>query len=45
MFEIGANVPAGVTKEQVPGMLRNLLAERFKLAAHFEKRVRLQLVR
>ncbi len=38
MFEIAANVPAGATKEQMPALLRNLLVERFKLAAHFEKK-------
>ena len=31
-------MPEGATAEQVKLMLRNLLAERFKLAAHFEKK-------
>jgi uncharacterized protein (TIGR03435 family) len=33
-FDIVANLPEGATKEQVPQMLQNLLAERFKLAIH-----------
>jgi uncharacterized protein (TIGR03435 family) len=37
-FEIAAKVPAGATKEQFRLMKQRLLAERFKLAAHFEKR-------
>jgi uncharacterized protein (TIGR03435 family) len=37
-FEIAAKVPADATKEQFRLMKQNLLAERFKLAAHFEKR-------
>lgn len=36
-FKIEAKVPAGATEEQLPAMERNLLAERFKLAAHFDK--------
>ena len=35
-FEVLAKVPEGATKEQVRGMLRNLLAERFQLVAHRE---------
>lgn len=35
-FDIVAKVPAGATKEQVKGMLQNLLAERFKLTLHRE---------
>jgi uncharacterized protein (TIGR03435 family) len=35
-FDIDAKVPAGATKEQFRAMLRNLLAERFKLAIHHE---------
>ena len=33
-FDIVANLPEGATKEQVPQMLQNLLAERFKLVIH-----------
>ena len=33
-FDIVANLPEGATKEQVPQMLQNLLAERFKLVMH-----------
>lgn len=35
-FDIVAKVPEGATKEQVKGMLQNLLAERFKLTLHRE---------
>ncbi len=38
LFEVVAKVPAGATKEQFRLMQQNLLAERFKLAVHFEKR-------
>ncbi|HUP04119.1 MAG TPA: TIGR03435 family protein [Bryobacteraceae bacterium] len=37
-FDINARIPGGATREQVGLMLRNLLAERFKLACHFEKK-------
>jgi len=37
-YTVDARVPAGATPEQVKLMLRSLLAERFKLAAHFEKK-------
>jgi uncharacterized protein (TIGR03435 family) len=37
-FEIVAKMPDGATKEQVPEMLQALLAERFKLVAHRERR-------
>jgi uncharacterized protein (TIGR03435 family) len=37
-FNITAKLPQGATKEQVPVMFRNLLAERFKLALHHENR-------
>jgi uncharacterized protein (TIGR03435 family) len=37
-FEIEATIPAGTAKEQMPLMIRNLLAERFKLAAHLDKK-------
>jgi uncharacterized protein (TIGR03435 family) len=35
-YMVDAKVPEGATAEQARLMLRNLLAERFKLAAHFE---------
>jgi uncharacterized protein (TIGR03435 family) len=38
MFDIVAKMPDGATKEQVPEMLQTLLAERFKLVVHREKR-------
>lgn len=37
-FEITAKVPKDATKEQFRTMLQNFLAERFKLAAHREKK-------
>jgi len=37
-FNIVAKLPKGATRVQVPAMFRNLLAERFKLAAHHENR-------
>lgn len=37
-FNIEAKLPHGATKEQIKVMLRNLLAERFKLEAHRETR-------
>ncbi len=37
-FDIAANLPAGVTKEQVAEMWRRLLAERFRLKVHHESR-------
>ncbi len=37
-WNILANLPAGSTKEQVPEMMQALLAERFKLTTHREKR-------
>jgi uncharacterized protein (TIGR03435 family) len=33
-YDIAAKVPPGATREQIPPMLRNLLAERFKLTVH-----------
>lgn len=36
-FSVEAKVPPGATADQVKVMLRNLLAERFKLAFHYEK--------
>jgi uncharacterized protein (TIGR03435 family) len=38
-FDINAKLPEGATKEQIPGMLRTLLANRFKLAVHEESRI------
>jgi uncharacterized protein (TIGR03435 family) len=37
-FDISAKVPAGAIKEQVPLMMQNLLAERFHLEIHREKK-------
>ena len=37
-YDINAKIPAGSTKEQVRTMLQNLLADRFKLAYHLEKK-------
>ena len=37
-FDIVAKVPAGATRDQVPAMLQNLLADRFKLRVHTEQR-------
>jgi len=37
-FDVLAKIPEGGTKDQVPAMLRALLAERFKLMAHREQR-------
>ena len=37
-FSISAKVPEGATKEQFLQMLQNLLAERFKMAAHREQK-------
>ena len=38
-FDILAKTPPNTPKEQIPAMLRNLLAERFQLSAHLEQRV------
>jgi uncharacterized protein (TIGR03435 family) len=38
LFDIRATVPEGVTKEQVPLMLKSLLSDRFKLKVHNETR-------
>jgi uncharacterized protein (TIGR03435 family) len=35
-YDISAKIPEGATEEQFRQMLQNLLAERFKLAAHRE---------
>src|SRR5579883_321402 len=37
-FNIVAKMPEGATKDDVPAMLKTLLAERFKLAVHKESR-------
>jgi uncharacterized protein (TIGR03435 family) len=37
-FDIAAKLPEGATQEQIPGMLRWLLVERFGLVAHSETR-------
>jgi uncharacterized protein (TIGR03435 family) len=37
-FDIAAKVPDGATKEQIPLMMQNLLAERFHLTVHREKK-------
>ena len=37
-YDILAKVPQGASKEQVAGMLQNLLADRFQLVLHHEKR-------
>jgi uncharacterized protein (TIGR03435 family) len=37
-FHVAAKIPEGTTREQFPLMLQNLLADRFKLTAHFEKK-------
>ena len=39
MYSVNANIPAGATNEQVHLMLRNLLAERFRMTAHMETRI------
>ena len=38
-FDILAKTPPNTPREQVPAMLRNLLAERFQLTAHIEQKV------
>jgi uncharacterized protein (TIGR03435 family) len=37
-FQLTATVPKGATKEQYRLMLQNLLAERFKIKVHFERK-------
>jgi uncharacterized protein (TIGR03435 family) len=39
-FEISAKIPEGASRDQLPAMLQTLLAERFKLVAHKEDRLR-----
>jgi uncharacterized protein (TIGR03435 family) len=38
LYQVAAKVPPGATREQMNVMLQNLLAERFKLVLHREKR-------
>jgi uncharacterized protein (TIGR03435 family) len=38
-FDILAKTPPNTPREQIPAMLRNLLAERFQLAVHLEQKV------
>ena len=38
-FDVVANVPSGTTAEQLRNMLKNLLADRFRLQVHHETRV------
>jgi uncharacterized protein (TIGR03435 family) len=38
-FDIVATIPAGAPREQIPVMLQTLLADRFKLTVHREKKV------
>lgn len=37
-YDIVATIPNGASKEQIPAMLRNLLAERFKTTVHVDNR-------
>src|SRR5437763_716226 len=37
-FDIMAKLPDGATKDQVPAMLKSLLADRFKVAVHKESK-------
>ncbi|MDE3167231.1 MAG: TIGR03435 family protein, partial [Acidobacteriota bacterium] len=39
-FDISARIPEGATLDQLPAMLRALLTDRFKMAAHKENRAR-----
>ncbi|MGH8123258.1 MAG: TIGR03435 family protein [Rudaea sp.] len=38
-FDVAAKLPPGTDRQQVPEMLRKLLAERFKLVVHHETRI------
>jgi bla regulator protein blaR1 len=38
-FSVAAKVPAGGSQKDVPAMLRRLLADRFKLAAHLDQKI------
>jgi uncharacterized protein (TIGR03435 family) len=37
-YDIAATIPTGALREQIPAMLQNLLAERFKMTVHVENR-------
>jgi uncharacterized protein (TIGR03435 family) len=37
-YDIVATIPKGASKEQIPAMLQNLLADRFKMTTHVETR-------
>src|SRR5581483_7470239 len=37
-YDIEATIPEGATRKQIQFMMQNLLAERFKLVCHFEKK-------
>jgi uncharacterized protein (TIGR03435 family) len=37
-YDIVATIPKGASKEQIPAMLQNLLADRFKMTVHMETR-------
>jgi uncharacterized protein (TIGR03435 family) len=37
-FDINAKLPSGAKESQVPDMLKALLADRFKMTSHFEKK-------
>src|ERR1051326_3390905 len=39
LFGIGAKIPQGATKDQVPLMLQSLLEERFRLKFHYDKKL------
>jgi uncharacterized protein (TIGR03435 family) len=39
-FDVGAKLPDGASKDNVPEMMKALLADRFKLAAHVETKER-----
>lgn len=38
LWDISATIPAGVSQDKVPEMLQGLLADRFQIEAHMEKR-------
>src|SRR3569833_297552 len=38
MFDVEAKLPAGATKDDVPGMLQAMLADRFDMVAHHDSR-------
>jgi uncharacterized protein (TIGR03435 family) len=37
-FDVAAKLPAGATREQIPGMVQALLADRFKMTLHRESK-------